>query len=396
MIDRRSILTGIGMSAVAAQAAASEEPETKESSRLQGSAAQTGVETVDGRDANRIDVHHHLIPPAWSRSADRHGLKKVAGAPLPDWTPEKSLSVMDINGIQTAILSLSAPGVYFGDRAEARDVARASNDYAAELRVKHEGRFGNFAVLPMPFTDDAVREAVYALDTLHADGVVLLGSTDGKFLGDPQFDELMAELDKRKAIVFVHPNIHPTSEQLGLQIPGFFVEFLCDTTRAATNMIFTGTIAKYGNIRFILAHAGGFLPYIAWRLSLANDMPEYAVKVPGGVLEAVRSFYFDTALSPAPWVLAALNQLVDPSHILFGSDFPFAPAPAVGMERKSLEGLEVIGAPEKIAINRDNALKLFPRYAAFSGAPAAAGLSNKVKGAIAQPVVDLGDAIRKH
>ncbi|WP_342659220.1 amidohydrolase (plasmid) [Sphingomonas sp. NY01] len=395
MIDRRNLLAGIGMAGLAGSPADGRPAQNVGRRRDPKPADDLEKRAAEGRGANRIDVHHHLIPPAWSASAERHGLKKVAGAPLPDWTPEKSLSVMNINGIQTAILSLSAPGVLFGDRAEARDVARASNDYAAELKVRRQGRFGSFAVLPMPFTDDAVREAIYALDTLHAEGVVLLGSTDGKFLGDPQFDELMAELDRRKAIVFVHPNIHPTSEQLGLQIPGFFVEFLCDTTRAATNMMFNGTLKKYRNIRFILAHAGGFLPYIAWRLSLANDMPEWAAKVPGGVLDAIRGFYFDTALSPAPWVLAALNELVDPSHILFGSDFPFAPAPAVGMERKSLEGLKNVSRPEKLAINRGNALELFPHFARFAGDPANASVGNKIKGAVTKPVVDLGDAIRK-
>lgn len=355
----------------------------------------SGPGTSEGRAANRIDVHHHLITPAWSSSAKRHGLSTVAGASLPKWSPERSISVMDINGIQTAILSLSAPGVYFGDRSEAREVARSSNDYAADLKVKYPGRFGNFAVLPMPFTDDAAAEAVRALDTLNAEGVVLLGSTDGIFLGDPRFDELMAELDKRSAIVFVHPNLHPTSEQLGLEIPGFFVEFLCDTTRAATNMIFNGTIKTFPNIRFILAHAGGFLPYIAWRLSLANLIPGKAAVESGGVLDAVRSFYFDTALSPAPWVLACLKELVDQDHILFGSDFPFAPAPVVGMERKTLENIDTITAAERTSIDRSNALALFPHLAQYSGDPAHAGLTNKVRGVLADPVIDLGNAIRK-
>ena len=193
---------------------------------------------------NRIDVHHHLVPPQFAASAERHGLKKVAGAPLPHWTPQRSVDVMDRYGIQTALLSLSAPGVYFGDRDEARDLARACNEFAAETRANHPGRFGSFAVLPMPFTEDACEEAVYALDVLGADGVVLLGSTDGHFLGDNRFDELMAELDRREAIVFVHPNIHPTSEQLPLDIPDFLIEFLCDTTRAATNLILNGTVER--------------------------------------------------------------------------------------------------------------------------------------------------------
>jgi 6-methylsalicylate decarboxylase len=151
---------------------------------------------------------------------------------------------------------------------------------------------------------------------------VLLGSTDGYFLGDPRFDALMAELDLRKAVVFVHPNLHKTSTELRLVAPGFLVEFVCDTTRAATNLILTGTLEKYPRIRWILAHAGGFLPFIAWRLSLASGLPGIRVKAPKGILHYIRSFYYDTALSPSPYAIAALRELVEPEHILFGSDYP--------------------------------------------------------------------------
>ncbi|MGW8142684.1 amidohydrolase family protein [Sphingomonas zeae] len=344
---------------------------------------------------NRIDVHHHLVPPQFAASAERHGLKKVAGAPLPHWTPQRSVDVMDRYGIQTALLSLSAPGVYFGDRDEARDLARACNEFAAETRANHPGRFGSFAVLPMPFTEDACEEAVYALDVLGADGVVLLGSTDGHFLGDNRFDELMAELDRREAIVFVHPNIHPTSEQLPLDIPDFLIEFLCDTTRAATNLILNGTVERYPGIRFILAHAGGFLPYVAWRLSLANELPATIRHAPKGVLHYVRRFYFDTALSPSPFAMAALKELVDPSHILFGSDFPFAPEAAVGMEIKTLDGLSVLDPVTLAGVDRENALKLFPRHAAAVGAADHQSLGARLKSAIAEPIVSAADAIRR-
>ncbi|WGM45910.1 hypothetical protein KOAAANKH_00775 [Brevundimonas sp. NIBR10] len=307
-----------------------------------------------------IDVHHHLIPPAFTAAMARHGIPEVAGAPLPAWSARESLSTMDAFGIGTALLSLSAPGVHFGDDREACDLARACNEFAAETRETHPGRFGFFATLPMPLTEAACREAIHALDVLKADGVVLLASTNGIFLGDARFEELMAELDRRRTVVFVHPNVHPTSLDLGLDLPAFFVEFLCDTTRAATNMIFKGVIERYPNIRFILSHAGGFLPYVAWRLSLANAMPSLARHAPHGVLHAIRSFYFDTALSPSPWAMGALKALVDPSHILFGSDFPFAPRVAVGLETRSLQELSVFTEAERVGVVRDHALSLFP------------------------------------
>jgi predicted TIM-barrel fold metal-dependent hydrolase len=310
----------------------------------------------------RIDVHHHLIPPSFRAAMSAKGLTEVAGAHLPDWSPEASIENMNAHDIAAAILSLSAPGTHLGNRQEAIDLARACNEFAAEASSRYPGRFGSFAVLPMPFTDDACREAIYALDVLGADGIVLLGSTDGYFLGDPRFNELMAELDRRKATVFEHPNLHPTTSQLDLSIPGFLVEFLCDTTRAATNLIFTGTLERYPNVRWILSHAGGFLPFIAWRLSLANAIPSLAIKAPHGVLHHLRNFYYDTALSPSPYAMAALKELVEPDHILFGSDFPFAPASVTGMETEALDKSHVFDGEQKEGIRRGNALKLFPRF----------------------------------
>lgn len=310
----------------------------------------------------RIDVHHHLFPPAFMQEMERLGIKEVASTPIPQWSPEASIALMDANGIQTAITSLSAPGVYFGDKNRAVTLARACNEFSASMRERYPGRFGSFAVLPMPFTELAVKEAIYALDTLKAEGIVLLGSTDGVFLGDPRFDELMAELDRRGATVFVHPNIHATSEQLGLGTPHFMVEFLCDTTRAAVNLILSGSMEKYPHIRWILSHSGGFLPFIAWRVSLANLLPQYIKAAPQGILTYIQRFYYDTALSPSVYSLAALRELVDPSHLLFGSDFPFAPAPVVSMCCQTLDSTGLWDDTVKYGIARGHALKLFPQY----------------------------------
>lgn len=310
----------------------------------------------------RIDVHHHVIPPAFVKTMQAKGIEKVAGALLPKWTPEKSIAVMDANGIQTAITSLSAPGVHFGDgAAQAVDLARRCNEYSAEMVVQYPGRFGFFAVLPMPFTAQACSEAIYALDVLKADGVVLLGSTDGHFLGDPLFDELMSELDRRRAVVFVHPNLHETSVNIGLNMPGFLIEFLCDTTRAAISLILTGTQEKYPNTRWILAHAGGFLPFVAGRLSTV-EIPDLERNAPQGVQYYIERFYFDTALSPSRYSMVALKELVDPSHILFGSDFPFAPAPASALQCRTLDESDLFPEPVKYGITRGHALELFPQY----------------------------------
>jgi predicted TIM-barrel fold metal-dependent hydrolase len=313
--------------------------------------------------SGRIDVHHHLIPPAFEKALSNKGIQTVPGARLPTWTSEESLDVMQLNGIQTAILSLSSPGVYFGDVNEAVSLARVCNEYAAQLKRDNPGILGFFAVLPMPFPDLACSEAIYALDVLNADGIILMASSDGVFLGDPQLNDLMAELNRRKTVVFEHPNIHARSNALKLNTPGFFgVESLCETTSAAINLILTGTMETYPDIKWILSHAGGFLPYVAWRISLGDFMPGQAQKAPRGILHYIKQFYYDTALSSSPYAMAALLQLVEPSHILFGSDFPFAPTPVVANEVESLEKVSLLTDEVKYKVNRGNAINLFPQY----------------------------------
>ena len=353
--------------------------------------------------AGRIDIHHHLIPPVFAQAMERRGITEVAGAPLPSWNPEASLELMDLNGIQTSLVSLSAPGVHLRPDdpvADAVNLARGCNEFAADMVARHPGRFGFFAVLPMPFCEESCKEAINALDTLNADGVVLLGSTQGIFLGDESLDELMAELNRRQAIVFIHPNLHTTTDAIGLDMPGFLMEFLCDTTRAACNLMFSGTLEKYPQIRWILAHAGGFVPYISWRLSLANLLPHLSEKAPQGVLTYLKRFYFDTALSPSPAVMQALHQLVDPSHILFGSDFPFAPAPVTAMQIQELESSVQFDKNGRKLVDRDNALRLFPTHATSgekvspAHTPGAMPLKMRIKRAAVKPIVALASRMR--
>ena len=208
-------------------------------------------------------------------------------------------------------------------------------------------------------------EAEYALDTLKADGVVLLASAGDRFLGDPDFEELMAELNRRKSVVFIHPNIHSTSDDLPLKIPGFLLEFMFDTTRAVTNLILSGVMERYPDIKWIVAHAGATIPYLSWRLSLADLIPgnPYAEAIPRGMMHYLKSLYYDTALSPSPQAMASLLELVEPTQILFGSDFPFADEKVVAKEVHDLNKLAVFDDKVRQMVYRDNALKLFPRFA---------------------------------
>lgn len=307
-----------------------------------------------------IDIHRHVVPPAMRELLARRNLTSLAGIELPDWSPELFLATMQAEGVQTAITSAVLPGIQVGE-SELTAFSRGSNEFSRELADRNKGQVGFFAHLPLPYTEQACAEAIYALDTLKADGVVLMASNDGKFLGDPLFDELMHELNERSTIVFVHPNV-PATDPLGLSTPLSVVEYPCDITRAGLNLILSGTMERFHKIRWILAHAGGFLPYVAWRVSLANTMIEYGDTATQGVLTYLRRFYLDTATSVSRSSMATLRELVEPTRLLFGSDAPFASGPQGQQQIKELVNSDFWTAGEASRVERGNALSLFPSY----------------------------------
>ncbi|MGD9942858.1 MAG: amidohydrolase family protein [Burkholderiaceae bacterium] len=315
------------------------------------------------RDPRRIDVHFHILPEFYRSAVLSAGRGPTSGV-YPSWTPELAFELMDGNGIEVAITSISFPGVHFGDDAAASALARRCNEFAADLNAKWPRRFGAFATLPVPDVDGSLAEITYALDSLRMDGVFLLASYEGRFLGDPLFDPILQELDRRGATVFVHPGMHPSSMSVGLPWPGFMMEFLFDTTRAAVNLLFTGALERYPNIHFILSHAGGLMPYFAWRLSVAPMisplLPRYDRAT---ILGALRRFWYDTALSPGRQTMGCLSEVADPPRIVFGSDWPFAGGDVVKAATETLDEVGFLETERQVAIARGNALALFPRFA---------------------------------
>jgi predicted TIM-barrel fold metal-dependent hydrolase len=310
---------------------------------------------------DRIDVHHHILPPVYTSALAKIGIKSAGGVPFPYWNAQQSLHVMDRNGIATAITSVSSPGIYFGDINFSQDLARRCNEFSANLVNEHQERFGAFAVLPLPDVNAALREVEYALDNLKLDGIVLLTNVGGRYLGDPEFDELFYELNRRKAIVYIHPTDPPGENLPKLKLPSSIVEFVFDTTRAIANLIYSGTMERCPNIRFIVSHAGGTAPYLAWRISLYQYKAGMQEKVPQGVITYLKRFYYDTALSAAPYALRSLQELVDPSHILFGSDYPFARELLTSVTIRSLKNYGGFDDRALKAVEQENALRLFPR-----------------------------------
>jgi predicted TIM-barrel fold metal-dependent hydrolase len=296
-----------------------------------------------------IDVHAHYLPPFLLEALDAAG-RRPALPNFPDWSPELALAAMESFGIERTILSVSTPGVHFGDDAAAIALARQCNDYVAGLQIKTDGRLDGFAAMPLPCIDGAIAEVGYALDALGMAGIGLLASYGDHFLGDAFFDPLMEELDRRSAIVFVHPMGHPTSRALGLAAPLWMVEYPLDTTRAAVNMIVKGTLTRFPRIRFILAHAGGTLPYLHARIAAASLVdPRLVALDPATISANISSFYYELAQASGPATFAALAAVAAPDRILFGSDFPYCGDAAVASMVRNLDGFA--GGPAALTAN---------------------------------------------
>ena len=301
----------------------------------------------------RIDVHHHVAPPKYIEE-----MRALLQPPTLNWTPEKTLADMDEAGVATAILSITTPGVWIGDHAQGRRVARESNDYSAKLAVDHPGRFGLFAALPLPDVEGSLRELEYGLDTLKADGIGLFTSYRDKWLGDPAFEPVMAELNRRKAVVYTHPEAPVCCRGL---IPGIneaVIEYGTDTTRAIARLLFSGTATRYPDIKWIFSHGGGSLPMFYDRFVRAGRLPVNTPHVPNGAAAELQKFYYDVAQVEHPMGLAAVTKMVPISQILWGTDFPFRPG------RDYVKGLGEFGfdPADLRAIERDNALALLPRW----------------------------------
>jgi predicted TIM-barrel fold metal-dependent hydrolase len=310
----------------------------------------------------RIDIHQHFVSPSFLATLNA----KNASTPVPglaawkDFSPARAVETLDRVGVQTAMLSITAPGVWFGDVQEARRLAREMNEYAAARMVSdHKGRFGLFAVLPLPDVDGSLREIEYAFDTLKADGVGVLTSYGTAWLGDPSFAPVMAELNRRKAVVYTHPTDAACCQGLIPRVANQMLEYPTDTTRTIVSLVVSETAAKSPDVRFIFSHAGGTLTAVAGRLLGAEMTADNLARAaaPNTRLFQLRRFFYDTAGSANPVNMQALRALVPTTQIVFGTDAPFFDgAPQVaGLQRAGFSPDELRG------VERGNALAILPR-----------------------------------
>ena len=314
-----------------------------------------------------IDVHAHFLPPVYREALAAAGIDRPDGMPrTPDWSADEHVAVMDRLGIDVAVLSVSSPGVHFGAGLAASDaeaLARQVNDVAAATVVAHPGRFGAFASLPLPSIDAALAEVERALDGLHLDGVNLLTHVDGVYLGDARLDPLLAELHRRRTVVFIHPTSPTCWEATSLGYPRPMLEFPFDTTRAVTNLILSDAMDRFRDIRWIVPHAGGTLPFLAQRIV---GMSALVGHEPADILGQLARLHYDLAGSANATSLAALLTVAARSQVLYGSDWPFTPEPGVARGLEWINGADAV-APHELAAA---AIRLFPQLVADRARPA--------------------------
>ncbi len=316
--------------------------------------------------AQRIDVHHHVWPPRWLQDPPRwlSGGGGATASPNWDfvskWTPSMSLDAMGKNDIATTVISVSTMVVHPEKPQLDADFARDCNEYGAKLAQANKGAIGTFALLPLPHVDASLKEIEYAAGALKADGFKLQTSYPGQTLGDSAFEPVWQELARRKATVFVHPTVPEACMRLVPGLPVALMEYPFDTTRAISSLLMNGVFARYPEVKFIFAHGGGTMPFLANRIGggmrSRKDVNTY---MPSGIQAALGNLYFDVVSVTNKFTWASLTAFVDPTHLLYGTDIPYGT-----FERSTAELLEMgLSEPQLRGIERDNAVAIMPSLA---------------------------------
>lgn len=311
------------------------------------------------RKHGRIDVHHHMLPPFQPNPPIQPDAKT--------WTAERSLAVMDKYGTDTAILSFVAPSEFVYDGSEkARKLSRQANDYAAKIVSDHPTRFGFFATLPLREPAASLKEVEYAFDTLKCDGIVLMTNAGDKWPGDPLFAPIFDELNRRRSAVFLHPSTPNCCRNLNTSVPDYVLEYDFDTTRSVASLLFSGTLSRCPDIRWIVNHSGATIPTLAGRIkdrvpgdksSFKGNAEGRNDKIPNGVYYELKRLYYECAHATYPMPMASLRAFAPPTQFLFGSDFPVESYETTVGQFPELK----LPADVQFALDRGNAERLWPR-----------------------------------
>lgn len=311
-----------------------------------------------------IDVHCHSITPQYMEVLERHNATLDETFPLPQWSEVRHTAFMDSAGIGCSVLTMPAPQPYFGDNEECRRTVRAYNEHCARLKRESGGRFRFCAALPLPDVEAAIKEAVYALDTLHADGVKLATNSRGQYLGDAELDTLMAVLSQREAVIIIHPHKPvPVNNGIISTAPLAVYEYPAETTRAVMNMMARNVLVRYGGVKVVVPHCGSFL-----LLAVPRAKAVHPAMLAKGLMGQIgwqgnlARLYYDLAGCASVEQIRTLLTITTPDHILYGSDYPYQPAAALVKNLRKLE--DALSAAPDLAPYKDmmlggNARRLF-------------------------------------
>jgi len=313
---------------------------------------------------HRIDVHQHVTPDRYRAALEGIGIKGGGERLFPESSPATLIAAMDRTGLAAAVVSVASPGTYFGDIGFTRRLVRAVNEDLAGVVAAHPRRFAAVGLVSLPDVDAALRDLETALDTLKLDGILLLTHTGDRYLGHPHDAPFYAELDRRKAVVVVHPKRPAATGWAQFTFPDGYSELAFETYRAIANLYWNGMFARFPDIRWLMPHAGGVTPFLAFRMSGMDDIAAVHERSPDGVDATLRRLHYDIAQATHPAPLRALMEIADPARIMFGTDFPFARnAGVIEQSIAAVDAFTGFDAALRRKVERDNALALFPRLA---------------------------------
>jgi 6-methylsalicylate decarboxylase len=315
-----------------------------------------------------IDLHHHVIPDFYWEASNEDG-NAAGGLTPPRWSLDGALSYLDEAGIDVAVASISTPGVHFGEDAAASDLAREVNEYLAGLKRDRPDRFGAFAALPLPDVDGSLDQIAYAFDVLELDGVSIFTNAGGSYLGDGRFDPIFAELQRRAAVVFVHPTASPDPIAHTLGLPDSLLDYPVDTSRAIAKLHYSNTFARTPDVKYVFPHAGGTIPFVASRFAIVDDMDVIpGARERGAFADALPRLYWDTASAFSDPVLHMLRSVTGLGNVVFGTDYPY-PRDAISIAGlRQLHNTAELDDDERRGVLGGSAARLISRLARVESA----------------------------
>jgi 6-methylsalicylate decarboxylase len=310
-----------------------------------------------------VDLHHHVIPDFYWEASNEDG-NAAGGINPPRWSLEGAIAYLDAAEIDVAVPSISTPGVHFGDDAAAQKLARQVNEYLAGLKHDRPDRFGGLAVLPLPDVDGSLQQIEYALDVLDLDGVSMFTNAGGSYLGDSRFDPIFTELNRRAALVFVHPTASPDPIAHTLGLPDTLLDYPVDTSRAIAKLHYSNTFARTPDIRYQFVHAGGTIPFLAERFAIVDDMNVIpGAHERGAFADVLPRLYWDTASAFSDPIIHMLRSVTGLGNVVFGTDYPY-PSDSISIGGlRQLQSTSELDDDERRDVPGGSAARLIPRLA---------------------------------